>query len=86
MKKFPEDFYYFGSPDSVAIQDAEIQDRVKRIKKILKKKEKENPDDYSPCYIESGNTIVIGLREEDHKTIIVCRNFYQLDYAFKEEQ
>lgn len=86
MKKFPKDFYYFGSPDCVVIHNEEIQDRVRHIKKLLKKKEKENPEDYSPCYIESGNTIVIGMREPDHKTIIVCRNFYQLDYAFKEEQ
>lgn len=83
-KRFPDDFYFFGNADTYIVPDNEIQERVQKVKKILKKQEKENPRDYSPCYIQSGDTIVLGMRENDHKTILVCKKFYQLDYSFKD--
>lgn len=83
-KKFPEDFYFFGGADTYIVPEDEIQDRIQRVKKMLKRQEKENPKDYSPCYIQSGDTMVLGMREDDHKTILVCKRFYQLDYAFKD--
>ena len=83
-KKFPDDFYYFGSADAYPVSDIEIQDRIKKVKKMLKKQERENPQDYSPCYIQSGDTMVLGMRENDHKTILVFKKYYQLDYSFKD--
>lgn len=83
-KRFPDDFYFFGNSDTYIVPDDEIQERVQKVKKMLKKQEKENPQDFSPCYIQSGDTIVLGMRENDHKTILVCKKFYQLDYSFKD--
>lgn len=51
---------------------------------MLKKQEHENPENYSPCYIQSGDTMVLGMREDDHKTILVFNKYYQLDYSFKD--
>lgn len=83
-KKFPDDFYFFGGSDSSAVSESEIQDRVKKIKKMLKAQERDTPEDFSPCYIQSGDTMVLGMRENDHKTILVFKKYYQLDYAFKD--
>lgn len=83
-KKFPDDFYYFGGSDSYSVPESEIQARIKKVKKMLKKQEHENPEDYSPCYIQSGDTMVLGMREDDHKTILVFNKYYQLDYSFKD--
>lgn len=83
-KKFPDDFHYYGQPDAVRISGETVQGLVSKVKKMLKKQEREDPDDYSSCYISTGDTIVIGHRTEDCKNIIVCRGYYELDYAFKD--
>lgn len=83
-KQYPEDFHYVGAPNAVKISDDEIRNFVSRVKKMLKEQEREDPDDYSSCYISTGDTIVIGHRSEDCKSIIVCRGYYELDYAFRD--
>lgn len=83
-KRFPDDFHYCGQPSAVHVSDETIQGFVSKVKKMLKKQEREDPDDYSPCYMATGDTVVIGFRNDDCKNIIVCRGYYEMGYAFKD--
>lgn len=83
MKKFPNDFYHFDH-SAVRLTDKEIDGDVQAIKKALKRQERDTPKDFSPVFTGTGDTFVIGFRMEDCKTIIVCRNYYELEYAYKE--
>ena len=40
-KKFPDDFDYYGGPDSKIRDEADINNDVQRVKKWLKKQERE---------------------------------------------
>ena len=51
---------------------------------MLKKQERDDPKDFSPVFVSTGDTLVIGYRYHDSKRINVCRNYYELEYAFKE--
>lgn len=82
MKKFPNDFYSYGH--GVHLTDKEIDQHVQAVKKLLKKQEREDPKDFSPVISSTGDTLVIGYRTEDSKVIYACRNYYELEYAFKE--
>lgn len=82
-KKFPNDFYYVGQPDAVHLSDNRVQDYVSKVKKLLKEQERQDPDDYCPCLFATGDTMVIGFRNSDCKTIVVCQGYYQMEYAFK---
>lgn len=82
MKKFPNDFHYFGH--GVHLTDKEINQHVQTVKKMLKEQERDDPDDFSPVFSSTGDTLVIGYRGYDSKRIDVCRNYYELEYAFKE--
>lgn len=82
MKKFPNDFYYFGH--GTHLTDKEIDQHVQAVKKILKKQERDDPKDFGPVFIATGDTLVVGYRYHDSKRINVCRNYYELEYAFKE--
>lgn len=83
-KKFPDDFYYYGGPDTKVRNEKDINEDVQRVKKWLKKQERETPDDYTSFISASGDTVVIGFRSDDCKTIYVCQGYYELDYAYKE--
>lgn len=82
MKKFPNDFYYFGH--GVHLTDNEIDQHVQAVKKMLKKQERDDPKDFSPVLVATGDTLVIGYRYHDSKRIDVCRTYYEMEYAFKE--
>lgn len=84
IKKFPEDFFYFGGPQAKQMDDAFIQKSVNKVKKALKAQAKLTPEDHSVVYEACENAIVIGFRDEDKRTILVCRNYFELDYAFTE--
>lgn len=49
MKKFPNDFYYFGH--GTHLTDKEIDQHVQAVKKMLKKQERDDPKDFSPVFI-----------------------------------
>lgn len=83
-KKFPDDFDYCGEPFAKTRTEEDIDRDVQRVKKMLKKQEREEPDDYTSIYIVSGDTIVIGFRTEDCKIIYVCQGYHELSYAYKE--
>ena len=79
MKTFPNDFYYFGH--GTHLTDKEIDKHVQAVKKLLKTQERDDPKDFSPVFIATGDTLD---RYHDSKRINVCRNYYELEYAFKE--
>ena len=83
MKKFPNDFYHFGN-GAKKLTDNEVDQHVQAVKKMLKKQERETPHDYSSVISATADTLVIGFRTEDSKVIYVCRNYYEMEYAFKE--
>ena len=64
--------------------DKEIDQHVQAVKKMLKKQERDDPKDFSPVFIATGDTLVVGYRYNDSKRINVCRNYYELGYTFKE--
>lgn len=82
MKKFPNDFYYFGH--GVHLTDKEIDQHVQAVKKMLKQQERDDPKDFIAVLSSSGDALVIGWRTSDSKIINVCRNYYEMEYAFKE--
>ena len=80
MKTFPNDFYYFGH--GTHLTDKEIDQHVQAVKKLLKTQERDDPKDFSPVFIATGDTLVIGYRYHDSKRINVCRNYYELGICF----
>ncbi len=83
-KKFPDDFDYYGGPNTKVRNEDDINCDVQRVKKWLKKQERETPDDYTAFIIASGDTIVFGYRTDECKVINVCQGYHELDYAYKE--
>ena len=84
-KIFPYDFDFVSASDGAKhIDDDYATDMVNRVRKMLKQQEREDPEDYSACYTATGDTLVLGQRHDDCKTIYVCQGYYVLDYACRE--
>lgn len=80
VPKFPDSFYHFGvSEDAVKISEKETADYVKH---IIERMEAEPNDSW--VAEGSGDTMVIGLRSEECNTIIVCKNYWEDSYNYRE--
>lgn len=71
--EFPKHFYHFV--DGVDIQDAEIQDWVRR---CLKQAEESNEPYGYFFHTGTGNSVVILMGYEDEYNIIVAKDYYEL--------
>lgn len=79
---FPQSFHLYAGRNTKPIDDKEINEYVKEVKKALKRQEKETPDEYSPFITGSGNAVVIGWREDDgFRNIVVAKNYYEATYV-----
>ena len=75
--EFPKAFYHFGGHDfSVAIDDKTTQKYINRVVDSLNEHE---IGDYT--FVGSGDTIVIGLKNEDEDMIIVAKNYWEEDIS-----
>ena len=84
-KIFPYDFDAVSELDGAKhIADDDVTDMVNRVRKMLKQQEREDPEDYSACYMSTGDTLIFGQRHDDCKTIYVCQGYYELNYAYRE--
>lgn len=80
VPKFPDSFYHFGvSEGSVKISEKETADYVKETVEALK----EEPIN-SWAINGAGDTVVIGLRSKECDTIIVCKNYWEDSYNYRE--
>ena len=78
---YPASFHQYSGPGTKNMSNEEISQWVKQIKKLLKRQERENPDDFSPFMCGTGNTIVFGFRTmEGERSIYVAKNYYEATY------
>jgi len=71
LKFGTDDFYLMGGEEAYIFSNEETQEYID---KVIHKIKKENHDRYS---ISSGNTMVIGEKDElNDIEIIVCKNYY----------
>jgi len=99
LNGFPEDYYHFGTKDSVEISDNEtrqwIHETINRILKDIKNKNYFTDIEghkWLSDGIASGNTRVTvkalynPIEEEWEFESIVSKNFYELDVRFTEDR
>ena len=79
--EFPKHFYQFGKDNgSVHISDEEVNNDVRKVLGYLHN----NPEE-TFYYVGSGDTIIIGLQDEESIYIYVARDFYEFEATYDKE-
>jgi hypothetical protein len=80
-KSFPngKSWEHYNNTTAVHISDSAVNGYVKEVRSLLKNQKRE---DYSVCYVGTGDFICVGWRENnDEKHIIVTRDFQEMIYG-----
>lgn len=81
IPKFPDSFFQFGvSENSVKISEKETADYVKHAIELIE----EEPIVGGWVVEATGDTMVIGLRSKECDRIIVCKNYWEDSYNYRE--